>query len=140
MSVHPHGAYGAQAHAPFSLCAGAISPYFNYVDVTLQEMAAWYHLKCIFNAQKRAKTWKVDSSDVLQGFALLETDDQATVQAAIDQCTDTHADDGSGCLRRMRVGAAVLPRVFGCGFFRVAVCNRRVRDHASWSPVSLPIH
>ena len=48
-----------------------------------QDVASWYHLACIFNAQKRSRTWKIDSADLLTGFASLSADDQATVKAAI---------------------------------------------------------
>ena len=48
-----------------------------------QEMANWYHLACIFNAQKRARAWKIDSVDMLTGLGTLSAEDQARVKAAV---------------------------------------------------------
>jgi Poly(ADP-ribose) polymerase and DNA-Ligase Zn-finger region len=53
--------------------------------MTLQDMIAWYHLSCIFNAQKRSRTWKIERTDQLDGFEDLSTEDQAKVQEAIDE-------------------------------------------------------
>jgi hypothetical protein len=47
-------------------------------------MTAWYHLNCIFNAQKRSRTWKIERADQLDGFEDLSSEDQASVQEAID--------------------------------------------------------
>ena len=33
-----------------------------------QVMSAWYHYKCIFNAQRRARAWKIERTDQLDGW------------------------------------------------------------------------
>lgn len=59
-----------------------------------KEMAAWYHVPCIFQAQLRARAWKIVAVAQLAGFDALTPTDQAEIEAAV--AAAAAAGSGSG--------------------------------------------
>jgi len=58
----------------------------NPFSDTGAELMQWYHAKCIFDAQSRARTAKkkVESPDDMEGFDTLATEDQDTIKQLIE--------------------------------------------------------
>lgn len=46
-------------------------------------MTAWYHMKCIFHAQQRARSWKITDTAQLDRFEELSAEDKDAVRAAM---------------------------------------------------------
>jgi DNA ligase-3 len=61
-----------------------------------KEMAAWYHVPCIFQAQLRARAWKIIAVAQLAGFDALTPTDQAEIEAAVAAAAGSGSGSGSG--------------------------------------------